>query len=193
MSEQGPDFLVIGTPKSGSTWLQFILASHPDIFIPGERNEIHYFDRQYGKVPPEWYQKFFSGSDGFKAIGEVTPHYLFIPDHEAFRSIPTISKFIVILRDPVARCLSHYKFRVRVDNYKGSLKEFIKDYPATLKWGLYGEHIERFLKTYDREQLLVLVYEEVTKDPEAMLAAIGAFLEVDAAGFDRKYAEQKGQ
>ncbi len=39
-----PDFLGIGAPRSGSTWLHMNLYRHPDIWIP-HRKELHYFDR----------------------------------------------------------------------------------------------------------------------------------------------------
>jgi hypothetical protein len=38
-----PDFLVIGAQKSGTTWLDRNLRSHPDIWLPPEK-EIHFFD-----------------------------------------------------------------------------------------------------------------------------------------------------
>lgn len=38
-----PDFLVIGAQKSGTTWLDRNLRSHPQIWLPPEK-EIHFFD-----------------------------------------------------------------------------------------------------------------------------------------------------
>ncbi len=184
MDQMSPNFLVIGTPKSGSTWLQFVLSSHPDIFIPGEINEIHYFDNYIKEKPVEWYFNFFTKAKSEKAVGEVTPHYLYVPDKRIFEKVPTIHKFIVILRNPVERCIFHYKFMVRIDNYTGSFKEFLKDYPAALKWGLYGMWLEQFLRVYSRDQLLVLVFEEATREPRHMLKEIAGFLDIDENKFD---------
>lgn len=39
----GPDFLVIGAQKSGTTWLHQNLHAHPDIWLPPEK-ELHFFD-----------------------------------------------------------------------------------------------------------------------------------------------------
>jgi hypothetical protein len=39
-----PDFLGIGAPRSGTTWLHTHLAMHPDLWLP-PRKELHYFDR----------------------------------------------------------------------------------------------------------------------------------------------------
>ena len=39
----GPDFVCIGAPKSGTTWLYRNLNTHPSIWIPAVK-ELHYFD-----------------------------------------------------------------------------------------------------------------------------------------------------
>jgi hypothetical protein len=39
----GPDFICIGAPKSGTTWLYRNLNTHPSIWIPAVK-ELHYFD-----------------------------------------------------------------------------------------------------------------------------------------------------
>lgn len=39
----GPDFLCIGAPKSGTTWLYHNLNKHPSIWLPTVK-ELHYFD-----------------------------------------------------------------------------------------------------------------------------------------------------
>jgi hypothetical protein len=40
-----PDFLIIGAQKAGTTWLQRNLQTHPDIWMPPEK-ELHYFDEK---------------------------------------------------------------------------------------------------------------------------------------------------
>ena len=186
-----PNFLVIGTPKSGSTWLQFVLSSHPDIYIPQGRNEIHYFDREIKKQSQEWYLKFFKEARSESAIGEVTPHYLYVEDQSIFRTVPSIEKFILIIRNPVDRCISHYKFRRRIDNYQKDFESFLRDYAESLEWGMYGKWIERFLNEFEREQLLVLSFESATRDPEMAIQQIAGFLNVDQEGFDLASTKQR--
>ncbi len=43
---RGPDFLCIGAPKSGTTWLFNHLGQHPDVWLPPVK-ELHYFDRVF--------------------------------------------------------------------------------------------------------------------------------------------------
>lgn len=73
-----PNFLIIGAPRSGTTWIQENIKHHPEIFMP-EQKEIHFFDRNYA-MGIEYYEKYFSAYDGQKAIGEATPDYLHLPD-----------------------------------------------------------------------------------------------------------------
>jgi hypothetical protein len=40
---KGPDFLGVGAPRSGTTWLHVMLSQHPDIWMPPLK-EVHYFD-----------------------------------------------------------------------------------------------------------------------------------------------------
>ncbi len=40
----GPDFLVIGAQRAGTTWLHRVLSQHPALWLPPVK-ELHYFDR----------------------------------------------------------------------------------------------------------------------------------------------------
>jgi hypothetical protein len=77
-----PNFLVIGTRRAGTSLFHHrILGTHPEIYVPVERKDIHYFDLYYERGV-EWYQSYFpSGAAAqFRAIGEVTPDYLACPE-----------------------------------------------------------------------------------------------------------------
>src|SRR5687768_1771937 len=40
----GPDFLVIGAHRAGTTWLHRVLRKHPALWLPPVK-ELHYFDQ----------------------------------------------------------------------------------------------------------------------------------------------------
>lgn len=48
-----PDFLGIGTPRAGTTWLWENLRQHPQIWLP-YRKELHYFDRATSYPSPSY-------------------------------------------------------------------------------------------------------------------------------------------
>jgi hypothetical protein len=43
-----PDFLGIGAQKAGTTWLHRSFESHPDVWVPKEK-ELHYFDEKFDR------------------------------------------------------------------------------------------------------------------------------------------------
>ncbi len=45
---KGPDFICIGAPRSGTSWLYEVLSRHPAIWLPPIK-ELHYFDQPSGK------------------------------------------------------------------------------------------------------------------------------------------------
>ncbi len=104
-----PDFLIIGAQKAGTTSLYNQLTRHPDVArCLGQ--EVHYFDRHMHRSPA-WYFAHFRprlfASDGV-VTGESTPYYLFHPRaaERVAELLPDV-KLIVLLRDPVARDISH--------------------------------------------------------------------------------------
>ena len=53
-----PTFLGIGAPRAGTTWLNTLLSSHPDVYMPTRREEVRFFDRDYD-FGLGWYESFF--------------------------------------------------------------------------------------------------------------------------------------
>ena len=50
---------------------------------------------------------------------------------------------------------------------------------SALELGLYSVQLERYFKFFPKEQVLVLVYEDIKKDPRAFMKRIYQFLGVD--------------
>src|SRR5688572_4751100 len=104
-----PSFLIIGVQRGGTTSLYDYLVQHPRI-APAKRKEVHYFDIRYPNGPA-WYRKQFSWWLNVRRnvmTGEASPYYIFhpaVPDR--VRETVPDAKLIVLLREPVARALSH--------------------------------------------------------------------------------------
>ncbi|MGH8905762.1 MAG: sulfotransferase domain-containing protein [Egibacteraceae bacterium] len=179
-----PTFLGIGVPKAGTTWICDILRTHPEVIL-ASRKEVHYFDHHFDKGIA-WYERRFPGPSGAagRAIGEFTTHYLYDPAVPArIRSVPSVQRLILIVRNPVERAVSHYRFRQQVDDYRGSFKEFLTHYPYALDWGRYATHLRPWLKEWGLERLLVLVYEDAVRDPVATKRQLAEWLRIDPAAF----------
>lgn len=187
-----PTFVGIGTPRSGTTWLHELLDSHPDVAVSRRRKEVHFFDSNYDKGTA-WYESFFprdSEAQRYKAIGEITPNYFYVPEVPVrLVAMPSITHFFVQLRNPADRAFSHYVFRMRNDNYQGTFEQFLEDFPTAREWGFYAPNLKRFFSHIPRSRFLILIYEESFRDVLATRGRIAEFLGVD----DARFPEQAGR
>jgi hypothetical protein len=173
-----PNFLIIGAAKAGTTWLYERLRRHPEVYMPGVK-ELAFFSRDgnEGKTR-EWYEKHFEAAP---AVGEATPAYLYHP--QAPRRIANVIsdvKLIACLRHPTDRAYSHYWMKRGLGGLDCSFREVVSEWQKEcVKYSLYGEQLNRYFSHFNREQLLILVFEEVISDPSDSLNDICTFLGVD--------------
>jgi len=181
-----PTFLGIGAPRAGTTWLNTLLASHPDVYTPTLRDEINFFD-QYYERGPSWYETLFPPPEGagiYQAIGEISPQYLECDEcpERIFTTVPQ-SKLIVMLRHPVDRAYSQYGFYVQRRNYRGSFKDFLAARPRALERGFYSRYLERYLGYFDRTQILALIFEDAVTDILRTKKTLADFLHITVEKF----------
>ena len=172
-----PTFLGIGVPRAGTTWMASILDSHPEVYIaPGK--EIFFFNRYYDRQL-QWYETLFPReieATSYKALGEFTPEYLYCRAcPERIAQVPSITKLILSVRNPIDRLYSHYGLRVRSSNYNKPFESFLT--PEMIDLGFYSRHITNYLRYFKREQLLILVFEQsIAKASAQTRAIIAGFL-----------------
>lgn len=181
-----PTFLGIGVPRAGTTWLHTLLAGHPDIYLPTKRKEIRFFDRHFGRGLP-WYETFFCTAEEaprYKAIGEISPQYFYCEEcpRRISEALPA-AKLLVMLRHPVDRAYSQYGFVVQRRNYRDSFERFLATRPRALEMGFYSRHLAAYLRHFDRDRVLAMVFEEAVEDGEQARRRLGAFLDVPVEGF----------
>lgn len=178
-----PNFLVIGAQRSGTTTLWQHLDSHPDVFVPREKELdffIHYFNWSRGW---SWYESRFDGAGASAAVGEVSPNYTNFP---SFYGVPervaTMSRdvrLIYIMRDPVERMRSSYLISLELGHEDRPLGEALVLNAAYQHMSMYAMQIEQYLKYFPREQLLLLTTEELEADPHTAVSRVFRFLDVD--------------
>ena len=172
-----PNFFCIGAYRSGTTWLHTVLRTHPEIYLPSEKELYffsHYYDRGY-----EWYEQFFQSWNGEKCVGEICPTYLC---HEQAASRITAdfpaAKILVILRDPVSQVSSFHRMRHRAGVTKGNLRTALKEDDYLLQNALYFAGLSRYRSYLEHGRGLVLFYEDLLQDPRKFLSSITYFLGV---------------
>jgi len=176
-----PAFLGIGVPRAGTTWLHTLLASHPDVYTPTLRKEINFFDRYYDRGL-SWYEALFpppENAERYQAIGEISPQYCYCEQcpERIFNTLPE-SKLIVMLRHPVSRAYSQYGFFVQRRNYRGSFEDFLATRPRALEKGFYSRYLKRYLRYFDRTQILALIFEDAVIDILKTQRSLADFLNI---------------
>ena len=177
MPEVRPNFVGIGVPRAGTTWLHEYVNSHPQAYTTRSRKEVHYFDREYTR-DESWYLKYFSNCTcEHRALGEFTPHYFY--DTACIDRIKKfgIKKVILTIRDPVDRLWSNYQYKRRQDGFSGNVEEFLSEYPEMVSWSSYNTHLGPWLDQFG-DGLCILVYEKVTKNHLELAQTLGTFLEL---------------
>lgn len=103
-----PSFVIIGAQRSGTSSLYQWLCTHPAV-LPAADREVHFFDNHYERGR-RWYRAQFPLRLPGRTTGESTPFMLFHPlaPERVVRDLPDSTRFVVVLRDPVQRALSHY-------------------------------------------------------------------------------------
>lgn len=174
-----PNFLIIGAPRAGTSWLARNVREHPDIFMPSTK-ELHYFDRHHERGP-SYYESFFEGAEGATAVGEATPDYLHLPDvPERIWNLVPEAKLIVSLRNPVDRVYSRYwnsraKFE---ENRRLSFEQKLRRKPEFIEEGFYHTNVMRYLEYFPLDRFHFVLYEDIATDPIALLSSVFRFLDV---------------
>ncbi|PSR19089.1 sulfotransferase [filamentous cyanobacterium CCP3] len=206
-----PNFLVIGAGKAGTTSLYFYLAQHPEVFM-SPLKEVNFFavegqrptfrglrdDREaqycFSVNSLEEYSRLFSEATKQKAIGEISPYYLYSDQaaQNIKKYLPKV-KLIAILRNPVDRAYSNFLHlrrdgREPLTSFADALKAEetrIKNYWSPSwhyqKSGFYFDLLSRYYERFNKDQIKVCLYEDYVKQPIKTTQEILDFIGVDAS------------
>ncbi len=176
-----PTFIGIGAQKCASTWLYGMLQEHPDVGV-GMEKEVDFFSYHFDHGY-EWYERQFSECGTKKAIGEISPSYFCeagVP--ERLYNYQPNAKILVSFRDPVKRALSNHRHEVRVGHFTRDGLQFesgLKNNPMYREQGRYATHLKRWLEFFPAEQIMIVLMDDIEKDPLAVAREVYRFLEID--------------
>lgn len=106
--------LVIGAQRSGTTYLHTLLDDHPEITMarPARPEPKVFCDPKASAKGLAWYQDtYFAHARGELLLGEKSTSYLEDPDAPArAREMLGEAHVLVVLRDPVERAVSNWRF-----------------------------------------------------------------------------------
>lgn len=203
MAEPRIRFLIGGVQKAGTTALARYLAAHPGLALPTDK-EAHVFDdpdfddawspeRIDAWAADRWSQP----ADG-RLHGDATPLTIAHPRliERVARYNPAM-RWIVLLRDPVERAVSHYymirgwgheprgllwavlaePLRLRRGSGDWSMRAPARFWSYVSR-GRYARQLDVLFRHFPREQVLLLRSRDLAERPDETVASVLAFLGV---------------
>jgi hypothetical protein len=176
-----PDFVIIGATKAATTWLTTNLRAHQQVFMPSP--ELHYFSRLFDQGE-DWYRAQFAGARAGQLIGEKSASYLPHPEApERLHGLLPRARLLVQLRNPVERAYSDYCMHYRRGDVGRDLERCLDPartpVPRLLEDGFYHRHLSNFLRIFPREQIKILLYDDIRSDPRPVFEDVCAYLGLD--------------
>ena len=205
-----PNFFLVGASRAGTTSLWQYLIAHPDIYMPtrtmAEKEPSHFCE-----VTPKWalayrerdrYLRLFEEAGRRRAVGEGSTPYLVAPEVPArIRSTYPDAKILIILRNPIHRAFSLYRFLCfigveSITSFERALRaeatrmhdaRFMHNNPvwyALYQYfhsGLYSSQIERYLEVFPRDQVKIILFDDLENEPVRTTQDVYRFLGVDAS------------
>ena len=185
------DFIGIGAPRSGTTWIDGCLREHPQIDMTHVK-ELSFFNKKkgiYGYEPEwrykkgiKWYKKQFPNSSKIK--GDFTVFYLYDKQTPKliYKHFPN-TKIIVCLRNPIDRAYSNYWLHktnfMSLEKQKTFEKAIIKQ-KEYLERGSYYKYLKRYYDVFPAKNIYVIFYNDILNKPEKVIRGLYKFLNVDS-------------
>ena len=200
-----PNFIIIGAMKAATTSLYTYLKQHPEVFMTSikEPKFFNNFNRHstsefqgkgFKKIKTlDQYLALFQRATNEIAIGEASPSYIFDKDcHSLIKEILPKAKIIAIIRQPVERAYSNFLHARRAEQevetdfekaftegdnilQKGTKKHFY------LEKGFYYIQLKRYFDVIPKEQIKIIIFEDIIRNPEDITQEVFEFLGVDSS------------
>jgi len=206
------DFVIGGTQKGGTSALDSFLRQHPGICMPTTRKELHFFDRDEENRDYKKYHADFKAKPQHRVIGEASPIYMYweTAPYRIWKYNPKM-KWILALRNPVERAFSAWNMESKRDHEKLPFAEAIEKEPERCRMalpvqhrvysyidrGFYAHQVRRLFNIFGKENVLVLLSEELRNQHQKTLGRVFEFLGVDpsfvppeASVFEQEYSDK---
>jgi hypothetical protein len=198
-------YLIIGgSTKCGTTSVFNYFEFHPEV-CPCKMKESRFFwAGDYplsGAVRDDQHLKnfgqLFDNCEPEKILLEATPDYLYSPGSavKIREALPKV-KFVFILREPVSRLISWYRFskanglipnNMTFEDYVNLQRETsIPERPQhlrALEQGNYASYLESYIRLFDKQHIYIGWYEQLVSDPGNFCRQIARFAGIEESYF----------
>lgn len=159
------DSFIVSYPRSGSTWLRFMVGN-----LLQQRNPISF--RNIERVIPDIHV------NSARYIAKI-PRPRILKSHEYFD--PRYRKVVYLVRDPRDIAISYYRYYRKVRRFPDGypVERYIAGFLSgnLQSWGSWGENVASWLGVRkDTDLFLLMRYEDLLEDPVAELRTVANFL-----------------
>lgn len=193
------NLVIPGAAKSGTSSLHDFLNLHPNICMSTSKEPHHFSRKDRFNSGARPHNALFPKKDNIKVFGESSTTYLpWSPAADLIAQRLKSPRIIMVLREPVARTFSHYRWRYRLGLEKRTFLEAIQQdgrgydperpdrfgYMSYLEFSNYSKHCEYWLERFGEENCLIINSSNLKNDNFNTLQECCRFLRVPS--FDEK-------
>lgn len=171
----GPDLVIAGAARSGTSFMASMLGQHPQV-DPCAVKEPNYFSREHARGP-DWYDGLFSGRQEGLLRLDASMSYTFshFPDALDRLAAAAPDAYVVYaVRHPVARLLSH--MQLHRDYFRNesarTLGEALRSSQVYAGASDYAAWLPRLEQLFGPDRLLVVPFPVVTGRREELVTTL---------------------
>ena len=169
-----PDFMGVGPPRTGTTWLDEVLRGH--VGLPEGRKETDFFKRNYPRGV-DWWAAYFENCPPNLPCGEICPTYFALEQARTrLAELLPECRIVITLRDPVERAYSYFRLLHRHGWMKTGFEEAVMRRRDIRDQSRYAAHLRAWQQTFGAERVYVGFYDDLKARPQAFIDGITSFL-----------------
>jgi hypothetical protein len=195
-----PEVVIGGAPRSGTTFVAELLGKHPGVYLarpivpepkvclnPHPLGDDGYIDA-YGRL-------FADAPEGAVLVEKTSNYFENVAARERLARVLPAAKFVFMLREPVARAWSNWKWSTRngletLDfaaavalegrrpNPFGPEREAVRPFDYMLR-GRYGSFAAAWYDLFPRHRIRFFLFEEAMLDPSGFVRALQEWIGVE--------------
>jgi len=194
-NEVKPNLIIIGAMRSSTTLLWCLLRQHPEVWFPSIK-EPAYFSREdfNDRRQRKTYLALFKPCpNDKKIIGEASVDYTKLPHFgpvpRRIKQLLDKPKLIYIIRDPVERVISQYKFSY-LRGYlplNMTLEEAINKHPHIIYASRYAYQLNEYYKVFGPDSVFIVIAERMHAQLNTVMAEVEKYLDIAPLGGRGEY------
>lgn len=159
-----PDLIVIGAQKCGTTTIYEDLAQHPDISMTEKESSVLLSSDRSSDITSEYARAHRAPG---KSLVEVSTEYAMRPLHDVANVAATVAplaQIVYIVRDPIARVISHHHHEVAARTMTGSIDDAVVTHDRLIDYSRYAYQVRPWVDAFGPERVHVVQFETYMED-----------------------------